>query len=323
MPQLNHARLFGLVLMSLGCALAAAPSHGQTVDVQRLSDRVLVARLPALGHSNVVAVAGKNGLALVDTERSPFVMGVLKKEIERQFGRTDWAYVINTHAHDTHPGGNALFKGIPIIGHEAIVAEMKTWWIDAMAKPEWHTRRVQGIHQWAEQLQKQAQESGMDAAAQRQQAAFWADLEKETAQGFEVATPTVTFTDELRIDLGDLTLLAIHAGGTHSPSDVLVYLPAERLVVSGGTCCSPFFPDLVYGTNLPGLKRVIAVLDRVLEAGVDHVVPGHAGIMGRQGLEKRRDYDRTCSQASSMRAARDSPSNRRRRSWRSTRPSRT
>jgi len=289
--QLTRTTLHGFILMFLGCALAAAPGHAQSVDIQRLSDRVLVAHLPALGHNNVVAIAGKKGLALVDTERSPFVMGILKKEIERQFGRTDWAYVIDTHAHDTHPGGNALFKGIPIVGHQTIVADMKAYWVDAMAKPEWHTQRVKGIRQRADQVQKQAQESGMDAAALRQQAAFWDDLENEAARGFEVATPTVTFTDELEIDLGDLSLLVLHAGGTHSAADVLVYVPEEKLVVSGGVC-SPNFPDLVYGTNLPGLNRVITVLDRVLEAGVENVVPGHAGTMGRQDLEKRRNYER-------------------------------
>jgi glyoxylase-like metal-dependent hydrolase (beta-lactamase superfamily II) len=291
MLHLNRTALRGSILVFLGCGLAAAPGYAQNVDVKRLSDRVLVAHLPALGHNNVVAIAGKKGLALVDTERSPFVMGILKKDIERQFGRTDWAYVIDTHAHDTHPGGNALFKGIPIVGHEAIIADMKVHWVGAMAKPEWHTQRAKGIRQRAEQMQKQAQESGMDAAAQRQQGTFWDDLENEAARGFEVVTPTVTFTDELRIDLGDLSLLVLHAGGTHSAADVLVYVPEEKLVVSGGIC-SPNFPDLVYGTNLPGLKRVIAVLDRVLDAGVENVVPGHAGVLGLQDLQRRRNYER-------------------------------
>jgi glyoxylase-like metal-dependent hydrolase (beta-lactamase superfamily II) len=144
-------------------------------------------------------------------------MARLKQEIERQLGRSDWAYVIDTHAHDTHAGGNALFKGIPIIGHETILAAMKAYWIDAMAKPEWRARCAQGI--------------------------------------------------------------------------VLVYVPEEKLVVCGGVC-SPFFPDLTYGTNLPGVKRVIAAFDRVLDAGVERVVPGHAGLMSRQDLEKRRDYER-------------------------------
>jgi glyoxylase-like metal-dependent hydrolase (beta-lactamase superfamily II) len=110
MPRLDFFALAGLMLSPLVGALASAPAYGQAVDVQRLSDRVLIANVPVLGPRNVVAVSAKRGLVLIETGVSPSLMGRMKEEIERQFVRHDWAYVINTHGHpDGHVGGNALF----------------------------------------------------------------------------------------------------------------------------------------------------------------------------------------------------------------------
>jgi cyclase len=275
----------GLVLATLVGASVAVPAHAQTVDVQRLSDRVLVGSVPALGRRNVVAVSAKKGLVLIDTGVSPSLMAKLKEEFERQFGRRDWAYVINTHGHwDGHVGGNALFKDIPIIGHDNAAADMKARVAPAAANG---SRFCEGQ---ALQLQTQVDAGSRDSEALSGQIEFWRALGDELAKP-EVVFPTVTFSDELTIHMGDLTLHAMYFGRAHSASDVVVHIPEERLLVTGSVFYH-FFPGITDDVRLIDLRRSISALDRVLEAGVERVVPSHAAVLGRQDVERTRDYYR-------------------------------
>ena len=115
--------------------LWAGQAFAGLVDVEKVSDRVLVVNFKTKGISNLVAVKGQKGLVMIDTEVSPGVMRPIKKEIERQFQRDDWAYVVNTHAHMHHAGGNSLFKGAEIVGHENLAADMQ-WIIDLQKNGE-------------------------------------------------------------------------------------------------------------------------------------------------------------------------------------------
>ncbi len=285
-PRCATARL---ILATLVGASVAVPANSQTVDVQRLSDRVLIGSVPALGRRNVVAVSAKKGLVLIDTGTSPSLMAKLKEEFERQFGRRDWAYVINTHGHwDGHVGGNALFKDIPIIGHDNAAADMKARVAPAAANG---SRFCQGQ---ALQLQTQVDAGSKDSEALKGQIAFWRALGDELAKP-EVVFPTVTFSDELTIDMGDLTLRAMYFGRAHSVSDVVVDIPEEKVLVTGGVCGAglPIINHEAWlGVRLIDLQRSISVLDRVLEAGAERAVPSHAGILGRPNVERMRDYYR-------------------------------
>jgi cyclase len=290
MLQSERHALKGLIFGALLGALLVAPAESQSVAIERLSDRVLVASVPLLGRANVTTVATKKGLVLIDTGTSLSVTAKLKQEIEKQLGRTDWAYVINTHAHD-HVGGNAVFKQLPIIAHENIVGEMKTGWIDAMASEEKRAPSVRFVQGKIQEVQKQLDGGTADGEALKAQLAFWRVLEGEAVKGFEVAVPTVTFSENLTLDMGDATIRAMYFGRGHTLSDVVVHIPEERLLVSG-SACNPFLPAIADTVRLTDLKRSIAVLDRVLDSGVDHVVGGHAEVAGGAVVQQWRDYYR-------------------------------
>jgi glyoxylase-like metal-dependent hydrolase (beta-lactamase superfamily II) len=279
----------GLTFGALVCALGAAPADAQTVNIERLSDRVLVANVLFVGRSNVVALSTKKGLVLIDTAISPYATAQLKQEVEKQFGRTDWAYVINTHAHE-HVQGNAAFKHVPIIGHENIAGDMKPL-VEIMASEEKRAPGVRFIQGKVQELQKQVDGGAPNSDVLRAQIAFWQAIEREAASGFEVVTPAVTFSEDLTLDMGDVTIHAMYFGRGHSLSDVVVYIPEEKVLVSGGVC-NRFFPRVAETVRLTDLKRSIAVLDRILNDGVERVVAGHAEVSGRQVLERLRDYYR-------------------------------
>ncbi len=272
-----------MVLTAVLTAALAATAHGQQVDVQRLSERVLVLNLPMLGQRQVVAVSAKRGLALIDTGPSPLVATMFKEDVERRFGRRDWAYVINTHGHiDGHANGNGVFADVPIIGHENAPAEIAAR-LDAVA-----SQRPAFCREKVRQLQERVDAGAEDAVALRDQIAVWRSIEDQTVSR-DIMVPTVTFSDRLTIDMGDLTLRLLYFGNGHSASDVVVYIPEEKLLVSGGVC-GPYLPAVPESARLVDLSRSISVLDDVLDADVERAVTSHWGILDGQDVRRGRDY---------------------------------
>jgi cyclase len=289
MRQTNHRVVMGLTFGALVCALGATPAASQIVNIERLSDRVLVANVLFVGRTNVVALSTKKGLLLIDTGFTPSITTRLKQEIEKQFGRKDWAYVIHTHAHE-HVGGDLVFKDAPILAHENIPGEIKLM-VDFLASEEKRAPQVRYIQGKEQELQKQIDGGAQGGETLKAQLAVWQELERELAKGFEVTVPAVRFSEDLTLDMGDVTVQAMYLGRGHSLSDVAVYVPEEKLLVSGGTC-HPYFPKVTDTTRLADLKRSITVLDRVLDAGVERVVAGHAEPAGRPIVERWRNYQR-------------------------------
>jgi glyoxylase-like metal-dependent hydrolase (beta-lactamase superfamily II) len=286
----SHCRaLVALAVSTLACASAVSAAETRAVTVDRLSDRVLVASAPLLGRNNVTAIATRKGLVLVDAAVCPFVAGKLKQEIEKQLGRSDWAYVINTHVHD-HTGGNVLFKSLPIIGHEHSVEDTKAF-VDFMTSEEKKAPSVRFVQGKRQEVEKKLEAGEGDAEALKAELALWRGVESDVTRGFEAVAPTVRIADELTLDMGDVTIRAIHSGRGHSASDLVVYVPEEKLLVAG-SACGGFLPSIRDEVGLADLKRSVAVFDRVLQEGLEHVVPSHADPGGRQLAEQRRDYYR-------------------------------
>jgi len=272
--------------LTVVAGLAAAAAYSQPVDVQRLSDRVLVLNLPMLGQRQVVAVSARRGLALIDTGPSPLVATLFKKDVERRFGRQDWACVIDTHGHiDGHTNGNGVFVEIPIIAHENAAAEIAAR-LDAVAsdRPTFCREKVR-------ELQERVDAGAEDAAALRDQIAVWRSIEDQTVRR-DIVAPNLTFSDRLTIDMGDLTLRLLYFGNGHSASDVVVYIPEERLLVSGGVC-GPYLPVVAESAGMADLQRSITALDDVLDGGVERVVTSHWGVLeGERNVRRQRDYRR-------------------------------
>jgi len=113
-------RPFCSSLLLCGFAFLWLPAvNAQDVVVRRVTDRVITLSMSNLGtHTNITVIETQKGLVVVETELTPGIMKTIKEAAERKLGRNDWAYVINTHGHLHHAGGNSAFPGVQIIGTE-------------------------------------------------------------------------------------------------------------------------------------------------------------------------------------------------------------
>ena len=285
-----------LSLLMPGLLAAAGDSPAQYIRIERLSPRVVIAYWPGIDRRcNLTAIQSQKGLVIIDTEASPRVMAPIKEKIEQAFGRDDWTYVINTHAHDNHCSGNCLFKGAVIVGHENLPEDMQ-WLIRRQTEPDWKRRELDHYASILRNLRAELPRSAGNRTYNRlirSDLIFYELFAKDMEEGYEVVKPTLMFADRHTLDLGDLTLELIFFGKGHSNSDILIYVPQERILVTGAIAYQQGrVPEIGEESHLEDVHRFIAVLDSLLADNVkiDHVIPGHSVLLTRAVLPPIRDY---------------------------------
>jgi len=278
--------------------LVAGPQRGpeEFIRIERLSERVILAYWPGIDRRcNLTAIQSRKGLAIIDTEASPRIMAPIKERIEQAFGRNDWAYVINTHAHDNHCSGNVLFKGAVIVGHDNLPEDMQ-WLIRRQTEPDWKRKELDHTALILRNLRAalpQYAANRMYTRLIQSDLAFYDLFAKDMEEGYEIAKPSLMFSDKHTLDLGDLTLELVFFGKGHSLSDTLVYIPQEKLLVTGAIAYQRGqLPEIGQESQLQDVHRFLAVLDGFLAEGVkiDRVVPSHSPPLRQNDLLPVRDY---------------------------------
>jgi glyoxylase-like metal-dependent hydrolase (beta-lactamase superfamily II) len=274
--------------------------HGsdEFVRIEKLSDRVIIGYWLGTGRMNVVAIKSQKGLAVIDTAMSPRIMAPVKERLEKELGRNDWKYVINTHAHMHHAGGNCLFKDVVIIGHDNLPADMQ-WLIDKQVDEKWKRKSLDDNAATIRNLQTvlpQVKGSRLQTRRIECEIKFFELNTKDIEEGFEIVKPTVTFSDRYTLDLGDLRLEMVYFGKGHSMSDILIYIPQEGILVTGAIVyLRGHLPGITERAELQDVQRYIAVLNSFLEGGlkVDRVITSHSPVLTRSDLKYVRDYYQT------------------------------
>ena len=104
--------------------------------------------------------------------------------------------------------------------------------------------------------------------------------------GIELRPPTTLVDDRLALELDGITVHLIHVGPAHTAGDVIVHLPAERVVFTGDVLfrlCTPIGWEGTFDGWIRALDTIIA-LDPVV------VVPGHGPLSGLEGPREMKAY---------------------------------
>jgi glyoxylase-like metal-dependent hydrolase (beta-lactamase superfamily II) len=206
------------------------------------------------GRPNAGFVVTSDGVVVIDALASPRAAEELVGAIRRVTSRPI-KWLILTHHHPDHHFGAIVFRrlGAKVIAH-----------------PD---RRVL------------ASEGGEDALM-----ADWVRVVGlEAMRGFEFAdTPDhpVTGVDTLR--LGGRTLVVSHPGAAHSPGDLIIWLPRERVLFAGDLLVEDGVTMVVDG-NSGELLKALSVIDRLHPRAA---VPGHGAIPERpeELVDRTRSY---------------------------------
>jgi glyoxylase-like metal-dependent hydrolase (beta-lactamase superfamily II) len=171
--------------------------------------------------------------------------------------------LVNTHANGDHCYGNQLLDGARIVASERTAAEMTELPPAAMAA-----------------LLEQAPAMG-------ELGAFFVDcFGAFDFAGIELALPQQTFSDELRLPVGELQLELIEVGPAHTRGDTLVHVPARRVLFSGDILFSGAHPIAWAGP----VSNWIAACELILAMDVEVIVPGHGPLAGPDAVRELKGY---------------------------------
>ena len=287
MKRAKWTCLAGLFIVFGLCCFLQAQEEEIPVEVVRLSDRVLVLKEDVMGN-NVTAIASKKGMIVVDNSGFPSTARKMRGIIEKEFKRTDFAYVINTHYHWDHAWGNQAFPEATIIGHSDCPALMD-------GDRDYVGTRVRTFRQRLEEQKNKLAQADPDSKEADQIRRAVKQIErdiKDHSEGFVITPPQVTFSDRMTWDLGDLNLKMYFFGRAHSGTDIFIHIPEEGLLLTGDIFLDSRWLPLFAGQPEIDIPKWIEVLHAVLDGPdkLTRVIPGHLDLWTPEKLDLWRDY---------------------------------
>jgi cyclase len=244
---MNFARTIVLAALAFGLAQTAqAQQDFSKVEVKAAQVSGNVYMLTGAG-GNIGAVVGSDGIVIVDNQYAPLadkIRAALK-------GVTDQPvrFVINTHYHDDHAGGNVPFA----TGGATVVAQ--------------------------DNVRKRLASGGVLGNG----GAFRREAKPVTGPGL----PIVTFGKDLTLHLNGETIRAVHAPNGHTDGDVIVYFSKANVVHTGDVFVTYGFPfiDISGGGTSAGIIAGLEAALKTLPADVK-VIPGHGPVSTPDDVRK-------------------------------------
>jgi cyclase len=278
--------------LDLCCALAAdAPTTGKDLfEFQQVADGVYaaVAAPQYKVNSNAAVILTNDGVVVVDSHSKPSAAQALYREI-RGVTKNPVSKVINTHFHWDHWQGNEVYAAA--FPHLEIIASERTK--ANLTRPEAGVGGVPHIERQLAALPKEIEKLKDDilkASSPEQKARLEANLQQAEAYLAELKnlkptlpTRTIATTATLNEHGREIQLLLLGRG--HTDGDVYVYLPKEKVVVTGDAVIEwmPFLND-----GYP--EEWVQTLSALETVDFTHMILGHGEVASKAHLTFFKGY---------------------------------
>jgi cyclase len=231
-----------LVACLLACAFATTHAYAQDQDFSKVEMKVSkvagnVYMLDGAG-GNIGASVGEDGIVIVDDQYAP-----LAEKIQAALkGITDKPvrFIINTHYHGDHTGGNAYFqKQAPIIAQDNVRKRLETGGAAGNGG---------SVHFDAKPAAKEA-------------------------------LPIITFDHDVTVHLNGEDIRALFFPAGHTDGDSIIFFPKSNVVHMGDDFVTYGFPfiDVEGGGSINGMIDAVAQVISQLPPDVK-VIPGHGQV---------------------------------------------
>ncbi|MGH7725793.1 MAG: MBL fold metallo-hydrolase [Candidatus Eiseniibacteriota bacterium] len=242
------------------------------------------------GTANVAAVLTRDGWIVVDTG-TRLEAQAIRDELRRLADRPV-RLVFDTHFHDDHAGGNALY----LADHVPVVASRRTQAL-AQARASRVTLgaplEIARLEDYKEALPESPGRERLVAFYDFLQQ-WWSEALAEVAvDSLAIAPPNETFEHVTRRTVAGVDVEAHAFGPAHTGGDAIVFFPAQKVVAVGDVFArgsAPWVDQFMGDGSMDGLLAVQdSILARIPEADTAWViVPGHGRVARRADLAANR-----------------------------------
>lgn len=237
-------RTLFLLLMALPGVVSGADTEvPQQLELTKVSDTIYSA-IGATAPATYENHGHNNNLSFIITDKGVVVMNggdnyLLAKALHNSIqSLTDKPvkYVVNENAQGHAMLGNSYWRdqGVPIVAHESAIEEFRD-------------------------------HGGAKLAAMKAR-------NKEKAEGTYVAVPDIGFSNRYDLDMGNVQIQLRHFGPGHSPSDIALWIPQDKLLITGDLGFHQRLLAVFDDTDTGGW---IKSFDKMAELAPEIVIPGH------------------------------------------------
>jgi len=280
-----------LALSVVACGVAAAAFRGQpAADAAYRFQQIAPGIYSAIGTgsmvvgSNSAVIVNRDDVLIVDSHMSPESGRAMLEELKAITDKPV-RFLVNTHFHYDHTNGNQVFSpAVDIIGHDFTRAKlagadyMQTGLLGAL---------LAGVPKQLADLESRAA-SETDPAA-RAKLAQQVKAQQGLASSLKELKPTppnVAVDDRMTLYRGGREIRILYLGRGHTGGDLVVYLPAERVLCSGDLLVNQI-ANLVDGY----VDEWPATLEKLKALDFDDVIPGHGDpFKGKERIGWFQDY---------------------------------
>jgi cyclase len=242
-------------------------------EIEKVAEGVYaaVAKPVAMINCNAAIFELTGGLLIVDAHSKPSAAAALAAQL-RNFSQKPVRYVVNTHFHFDHTGGNPAYR--KIAPQADIISSAATRELTA----DFAANGFKGLLEMVAKSIDDAQAKLAAAKTPREKKHFEQSIREGRAflaemRNTPVEPPDITFENNLVIHdpAGDLHLA--FRGRGHTRGDIVVFSPAKKVLASGDLLHGWLpYPGDGYPLEWPRTLRLLA------EFPFEQVIGGHGGV---------------------------------------------
>jgi cyclase len=190
---------------------------------------------------NIAASVGADGIVIVDDQFAPLAEKI--QAALKNLGITDKPvrFVINTHYHGDHTGGNAPFAN----SGSTVIAQ--------------------------DNVRKRLESGGVGGIGE--------SSKREIKPAAKEALPVITFEQDVTVHLNGEDIRALHFPSGHTDGDSIIFFPKNNVVHMGDDFVRYGFPfiDVLSGGSVQGMIDALEKASAQLPPDVK-VIPGHGAL---------------------------------------------
>jgi len=226
--------LSALTLLSIGASAQEQDLSKVEITAIRVSGNIYL--LQGAG-GNIAASIGEDGIVLIDDQFAPLAGKIAVTLKELGISDKPVRFIINTHYHFDHTGGNLPFtnQGATIIAHDNVYARLVT----------------------GSQIKAGSMHFEMKPAEKN-------------------ALPVITFGNDITVHLNGEGIRALHYPAGHTDGDAIIFFPKANVVHMGDNFVRYGFPfiDIDAGGSVRGIIKACEAIIAMLPSDTK-VIPGH------------------------------------------------
>ena len=263
--------------MTLAVSKQSSASTRPKPDRQRIAEGVYLYRTAPYGEvgldGNSIVVISNDGVLVFDTNGTPSAAAMVLDDI-RTLTSQPVRYVVNSHWHWDHWYGTEVYTralpGVKVIAHERTKAMMAGPAIE-FNKPGLDAQLPGYLKQLEQRIAKAEAATPPPPELPRLKQAL-ADGKFFLDQKVNVkhTLPNTTYSEKLTLTLGGREIQVLHHDRAVTPGDTFLYLPKEKIVITGDLLVNPV--SFALSSYPSGWIKTLEFIDS-LDASI--IVPGH------------------------------------------------